>query len=221
MRNVWAVVPIKSFAQAKARLAPLLDAGARAELAGLMARDVLDGLGSLPDLAGIVVVTHDECARALAAERGAIVVDDPAEIGPNEAIRLALPTLTSLGAEAMIVVPSDLPQLDPDDIKRVLDHLGERSVVLVPATRDGGTNILACAPIDLVPPCFGIASLVRHNQAARDAGIAPQIVAPESLLCDIDRPDDLAIFYARRSPTRSQAYLESLHLPWDEQRTAS
>ncbi|MGB8038634.1 MAG: 2-phospho-L-lactate guanylyltransferase, partial [Pseudolabrys sp.] len=42
--RIWAVIPVKRFSTAKARLASVLDIGERAELARVMFEDVHDAL---------------------------------------------------------------------------------------------------------------------------------------------------------------------------------
>jgi 2-phospho-L-lactate/phosphoenolpyruvate guanylyltransferase len=63
----------------------------------------------------------------------------------------------------------------------------------------------------LAVPCrFGEDSLRAHQEAARDAGITAGVVRLERVGLDIDRPDDLAEFLLRSSPTQSYAYLISI-----------
>ncbi len=52
VRGVWAIVPVKTFAQAKQRLASVLSAQERARLAEAMLCDVLEQLTALSQLAG-------------------------------------------------------------------------------------------------------------------------------------------------------------------------
>jgi len=113
----------------------------------------------------------------------------------------------------MIVVPSDLPLLSTSLIEEVSDHVSRpAAVALVPATRDGGTNLLACRPVDAISPRFGPNSFQRHYAAARDAGIMPIVLASEDAGLDIDRSEDLAAFLSRPSATRSRAFLAHLDI---------
>ncbi len=66
-RNICAVVPVKDTAEAKQRLAGVLSPAQRRELALAMLDHVLAVLSSVPELAGILVVTVDPEAAALAA----------------------------------------------------------------------------------------------------------------------------------------------------------
>ena len=66
--NIWAIVPVKETAAAKQRLAGLLVAGARRQLALAMLADVLQAIAGAPELAGIVAVTVDpDAATSLCA----------------------------------------------------------------------------------------------------------------------------------------------------------
>jgi 2-phospho-L-lactate guanylyltransferase len=208
-KRIWAVVPVKSFARAKARLAPLLDGDQRQELARAMLEDVLAALGQVDELSGILLVSGDASARDIAVAHAAKSIDDPIEEGPNAAIRLALPVLRDWQADAMVVIPCDIPGIEAAELSRVLRVLREASVVLVRAARDGGTNLLGCSPIDAIEPCFGVNSFARHVQAAKSAGLEPRIFAAQSLIYDIDRPEDVLQFRARRT-TKTGAYLSGL-----------
>jgi 2-phospho-L-lactate guanylyltransferase len=208
-KRIWAVVPAKSFARAKARLAPLLDADLRQELARAMLEDVLAALRQVDELSGILLVSGDASARDIAAAHGAKSIDDAIEEGPNAAIRLALPVLRDWQADAMVVIPCDIPGIEANELSRILRVLRDASVVLVRAARDGGTNLLGCSPIDAIEPCFGANSFARHVQAAKSAGLEPHIFAAQSLMYDIDRPEDVLQFRARHT-TKTGAYLSGL-----------
>jgi 2-phospho-L-lactate guanylyltransferase len=196
-KHIWAVVPVKSFARAKARLAGLLDSAQREQLARAMLEDVLTGLRKLDGLSGILVVSADTQAMEIARAYGARTIDDPFESGPNEAVRLALPFLQETRADAMIVVPTDVPQIEPDELLPIVQCLSASSVALVAALRDGGTNLLGCAPIDVIRPCFGADSFAKHVNTARRAAIEPGTFTCHSIMNDIDQPQDLVRFRAR------------------------
>ena len=195
--SIWAVVPVKSFARAKARLATLVDSHEREQLARAMLEDVLAGLRKVEQLSGILVVSADAEAQEIARAHGARVIDDPVENGPNEAVGLALPFLRDVQADAMIFVPSDVPQIEPDELLPIIARLQPPSVALVAAARDRGTNLLACSPIDLIAPCFGPSSFGKHADAARRAGVEGNMFACPSLMHDIDQPQDITQFSAQ------------------------
>ena len=110
----------------------------------------------------------------------------------------------------MLVVPADVPLITPADIETIVAaHRAAPAVTLVPASRDGGTNGLACSPPAVMPFCFGDNSFRRHVDAARAAGLEPVVRRIERFGDDLDTPADLAIFLKNPSPTKSYAYLNS------------
>ena len=212
--RIWAVVPVKRFSTAKSRLATVLDAIERAELARLMFEDVLDALALCKEfLAGVIVVTSDEGAVALARSRGAAVVPDADDNGFNAAVRLAIRRIDQGSNDGVIVVPSDIPQLSPNDIFKAATAISApRTLAVVSATEDGGTNLLACRPADAVPLCFGPHSSDQHCRAALLAGVTPHVLTLPELGLDIDRPENLRAFLSIKSKTRTHAFLSAIHI---------
>ncbi|HEX6005714.1 MAG TPA: 2-phospho-L-lactate guanylyltransferase [Burkholderiales bacterium] len=206
--RLWAVVPVKPFARAKRRLMPVLSFDERTKLTCAMLADVLTALTNAPCLAGVIVVTSERDAGTLAQAAGAIVMSEGKGTGMNAAVTKAARRLNASGAIGMLAIPADVPRITTPDIEAIaLAHRAAPSVTLVPATKDGGTNALACSPPLAVPCRFGRDSLRKHQEAARAGGIAAQLVCLERFCHDIDRPDDLAEFALRPSPTRTHAYL--------------
>jgi 2-phospho-L-lactate/phosphoenolpyruvate guanylyltransferase len=206
--GTWAVVPVKSLDQAKQRLAGVLAAKERKELARAMAEDILSTLAASPDLAGILLVTRDPEARRLAARYGARVLLEEDERGHTAAASLGARALARDGAAAMLLVPADIPLVTPADIHAVLAVHGEApAITLSPARDERGTNAVACSPADVMPLRFGGDSFIGHLRRARAHGIEPQVVRRPGLALDLDTPDDLAAFFAAPSPTRAYTYL--------------
>jgi 2-phospho-L-lactate guanylyltransferase len=206
----WAVVPVKLFAHTKRRLMPLLSSDERRTLAGAMLADVLSALMHAPCLAGVIVVTGERKAAAMAHAAGAVAMSDDADTGMNAAVAKGARRLAKMRRSGMLVIPADVPLITVADVDAiVLAHRAAPSVTLVPASEDGGTNALACSPPLVVACRFGDDSLRAHEEAARAAGITAGLVRLERVGLDIDRPDDLAEFLLRPSPTRTYAYLIS------------
>src|SRR5262249_5504665 len=84
--KICAVVPVKDTRHAKQRLAGVLDAARRRELALAMLEDVLAALAGVPELAGILVVTLDRAAIAIARRDGIRIVSDGAGAGHSGAV---------------------------------------------------------------------------------------------------------------------------------------
>ena len=197
--NIWALVPIKRIENAKFRLAPFLDPNERRALMQAMFRDVLATLSRVKNLGGILVVTSDRDAAAIAVRSGAVAIPDLVETGVNGAVECGVDWLRANHIAGMLVVPGDVPFITVPEIDFVLQAMKSSSVVLAPATRDGGTNILALAPPDLFRPAYGPMSFARHIAAARTAGVEPEILDLEGAGHDIDLAVDL-VFDSSQNP---------------------
>jgi 2-phospho-L-lactate guanylyltransferase len=206
-----AVLPIKTFARAKHRLADAVGVPDRAELAEAMAGDVLEALAGVPELDGVVAVTAEPRAAAAAREAGADVVHDPREAGQSAAAALGVEAVMRRGAARALLVPGDCPALIPEEVSALL--AAREAVVIVPDRHGAGTNALLLSPPDAIVPSFGEGSFARHAARGRDAGLA--IAEVPSLGLDVDTPQDLAALRAalmirRGGAARTRALLERL-----------
>jgi 2-phospho-L-lactate guanylyltransferase len=207
--DIWAVVPIKATADAKQRLGNAVAPALRPRLALAMAEDVLSALAASRALAGIIVVTVDEAATALAARYGARVLADGARDGQTGAVKAAARWLARGGKGAMLTIPGDVPLVTPDEIAQIVAaHDRTPDFVIVPAHDERGSNAILCAPPDAVPLKFGNDSFLPHLDAARRAGLEPKILRLPGLGLDIDNPADLAAFVKIRANTRAGALLQ-------------
>jgi len=213
--RIHAVVPIKETSDAKRRLAGVLCAARRQELALAMFEDVLATLTGVRELGSIVVVTVDPAAAAIAARYGARVSNAGAREGHTGAVAAAA---RELAAEAMLTLPGDIPLVEADDIRQLIDvhrHAtgrGARAFTIVPAWDERGSNAILCSPAAAVPLRFGADSFLPHLAAARRCAIEPTVARMPRIALDIDTPDDLALFLAAPSPTRTRALLEQWRL---------
>jgi 2-phospho-L-lactate guanylyltransferase len=192
---VWAVVPVNDFAVAKSRLAEALDADGRAKLARALCQHVLRVLCASPSIDGVLVLTPSTEVARLARARGAQVAMDPE--GPRtplgELVDGALARLAKSGVESALVLMSDLPRLQANDVSALASWLDHADVVVAPDRHDQGTNALALRLAGRTPTCFGNSdSFARHVAAAEAAGRRLEVCRSSSLALDVDLPDDLA-----------------------------
>jgi len=210
--QIWAIVPVKSLAAAKRRLSPLLDGSERQVLARAMFEDVLNACMAAGSLAGTVVVTADDEVRRIGDRAGARIVTEPHERGTNAAIETGIRAVTGC-ATGVIVVPADIPHVTAGSLDAVARLCSSKAFVLVPASRDGGTNLLACTPPDLIGTSFGPGSFQRHLQEGARAGMQPLLPSLGRLDLDLDRPEDIQAFLELPSNTRTRRVLLDLSIP--------
>jgi 2-phospho-L-lactate guanylyltransferase len=214
--DIWAVVPIKELDGDKQRLAPLLSPAQRRALIEVMMGEVLEAVAGARGLAGIVVVTLDPQAIALAKRLDARIVTDGPREGHTGSVTAGLKLLAREKRGGMITLPADIPAATSQEIDLVVAaHLPAPSFTISPAHDDLGSNAVICSPADAVPLRFGDNSYFPHLDAARAQGIEPTIIRQPGIAMDIDHPVDLASFL--RMPqsigTRTRVFLEEAGIP--------
>jgi len=187
-----AILPIKSFADAKQRLAEELDPGRRRALVEAMFCDVLIALKRATLVNAILVVTGDPAAAQIAGGYGtayAMAKDQ----GHNPAASLGIARALELGVDRVLLVPGDCPLLDPKQLDELLSRpVAPRSALIVPDRHGTGTNALVLRPPDAIVPAFGPDSCDRHVSVAKGGKVVPWVIELRSLALDVDTPDDLA-----------------------------
>ena len=206
--DVWAVLPVKRLTLAKSRLDSVLTSAERRRLAQAMLLDVLEAVQATGAIAGVLVVTADPEVARLAEGRGARILVDRTEAGINDAVAQVTSLLVAEERDGVVILPADVPLANADELRAVLAAMATASIVLVPASGDGGTNLIAAIPPSLVDPCFGVDSFAKHVAAARARGIEPQIMRLDGIGHDVDNPHDLLIHLGRGAPTRTRALLD-------------
>jgi 2-phospho-L-lactate/phosphoenolpyruvate guanylyltransferase len=178
------LIPVKSFRQAKVRLAPALSEPERAELARTMATRVLTAARSLP----VSVVCDDDDVAGWATANGAAVIWRPG-LGLNGAVTDGVAELTrEHGAIEVVVAHGDLPLAD--DLTRVTGFAG---ITLVPDRHDDGTNVL-CIPTGVgFTFAYGPGSFTRHRDEADRLQLPYRVLRDPRLGWDVDVPADLEL----------------------------
>jgi 2-phospho-L-lactate guanylyltransferase len=175
-----AIIPVKAFSAAKARLAPVLSAPDRERLARWMATRVIEALRPIPTF----VACDDEQVADWAEHLDAGVLWGPG-LGLNGAIDVGVDTLAGKGAEHVLIAHGDLPRPEP-----LASVPTAGTVVLVPDRRRDGTNVLARPTGVVMAADYGASSFDRHLAAALATGCRVQVRSDPLLSIDIDTIDD-------------------------------
>ncbi len=188
-------IPVKPFHLAKTRLHPRLDAAARQELAIAMLRHVMGVV--MDSNVGVVrgLISADPAALALARTHGFEVIPESEPQGYNWAALRARAWAQSLGCDALLILPSDLPLLTANDLQSInfLAEARPRAVVIAPDAAETGVNALLLRPPGVIPPSFGLMSFQRHQLLARRACVSTAIYRSPGFANDIDLPAHLAL----------------------------
>jgi 2-phospho-L-lactate guanylyltransferase len=190
--STWVVVLIKDFGSAKQRLRPVLGPAARRALARRNAQLAVEAARAGDR---VLVVAGDEGVAALAREWGAEVLLEPRQEGQNVAAARGIARAAEGGANAVLLLSSDLPLITVDAVREVLEaasRIESPAAVAVRAVGRGGTNALYLRPPDAISLHFGADSLAKFRHEAESRGVNFAVHDSDAMALDLDEPGDLA-----------------------------
>ncbi len=205
--SLWTIVPVKPFNEGKSRLAGHLSAQQRCALNRELLTRTLAAINQAHLDAEILVVSRDSRALAAAERAGSRALaeesqpctapsptcnpnDTESEPQLNAALTQAARHAATHGATKLLVLPTDMPNLTAEDVRAMAASRGPEPQITIAPSRDGGTNALMLQPPQAIPFAFGPDSFLRHQRLAAAAGIPVHVVQSDSLLFDIDLPED-------------------------------
>src|SRR5436853_5861356 len=114
------LLPVKTFCNAKQRLAPAIDPGTRAGLPRAMCTDVMNALPQTHAAERVIVFTAADEVIELARPFGFDVVREESVDGHSAAVNQMVSELSSSSAR-ILSIAIDLPRLVPSQIDFALD----------------------------------------------------------------------------------------------------
>jgi len=186
------LLPVKTFANAKQRLAPAVDPETRAGLAQAMCTDVMNALARARVPERVIVFTAADEVIELARPFGFDVVREKSVDGHSAAVNQMVAELLSSAAR-ILSIAIDLPRLAPSEIDFALDAASE-PVTLIPSRDWTGTNgVVFISPAHIAMD-YGEGSFRRHLSKAAAAGHRADVMSLPGIAFDIDTPEDLELF---------------------------
>jgi 2-phospho-L-lactate guanylyltransferase len=190
------IIPFRSIADGKSRLAPVLDPVDRMDLSRSMLNNVVHAALGVRPAATVIVVTPDRDALTLLEEIGAshlLPLWQPPEVeGLNGALTQATTFALDQGARTVVILPADLPLLRSQDVENLVRR--DAPVVIAPDRRRQGTNGLM-QRIDATGGQFGyhfgVGSFHAHLEEAHRLGLDAAIAVSMGTSFDLDTPADL------------------------------
>ena len=190
--TTWVVVLIKDFDSAKQRLRPALGPKERRALAQRNAQLAVQAAAAGDR---VLVVAGDDEVAELAKTWGAEVLLEPSQEGQNVAAARGIAQAVEGGADAVLLLSSDLPLVTVDSVRVVLEA-GSRIkgpvAVAVRAVGRGGTNALYLRPPGAITLHFGADSLAKFRDEAERSGVKFVVHDSDAMALDLDEPGDLA-----------------------------
>jgi 2-phospho-L-lactate/phosphoenolpyruvate guanylyltransferase len=171
-----ALVPARLGPGSKSRLAHVLGAPERAELARRLFDHVVEMITSA-GLRVIVLSPHP--------------IDTDVEVWPDATTGLnaAVDKAVQRIAAPVLVVHADLPLVTADDLLELIDTQGD---IVIARARDGGTNALLMRK--RMSSAFGPRSALAHAARARSLGLTASVVDIERLAIDVDDEAALSLW---------------------------
>ncbi len=203
------LIPVKNLANAKQRLADVLDQQVRTELAHAMLADVLQAVADY-GREDVSLVTNDPFSLEQAASYGFGVISDAANVSETDAIEMATRVCITRGVRRTLVIPGDIPLIEAEDLAAIFKHSAENGSVLVPSADKRGTNAVLRAPALSFPLRFGNDSFQPHLQAAIATDTPCVVLSLARIALDIDNADDLRSLAASPGTKRSQVLAQKL-----------
>jgi 2-phospho-L-lactate guanylyltransferase len=190
--TTWVVVLIKDFDSAKQRLRPALGPKERRALAQRNAQLAVQA-ASAGDR--VLVVAGDDEVAELAKAWGAEVLLEPSQEGQNVAAARGIARAVEGGADAVLLLSSDLPLVTVHSVREVLEagsQIKGPVAVAVRAVGRGGTNALYLQPPGAITLHFGADSLAKFRDEAERSGVKFVVHDSDAMALDLDEPGDLA-----------------------------
>ena len=184
VEKVALVMPLKSFANGKARLASVLDADLRERLSRECAERVVAAAGGIPTVV-VTGATDSDDVREWALSRSLTCITQSSP-GLNGAIADGIAWVRDAGFDMAIIAHSDVPLAE-----NVAPYVDAGGVVIVPDTANDGTNLMSLPTSVDFTFHYGPGSFALHVEEAMQRGFAPRIALSDGWSHDLDTPDDL------------------------------
>ncbi|MDE2597426.1 MAG: 2-phospho-L-lactate guanylyltransferase [Sphingomonadales bacterium] len=185
--SCWLFIPVKPPETAKLRLSGVLDEAARARLVRSMLNRVVTAARGADHVSAVCLIGPSRHGQG----EDLVLLDDPGH-GLNPALDMALIHGHAHGADRVIVVAGDLPQITAQDLQ-LLAMVPQGKVGIAPDRHGTGTNALSLPLPDarLFAFAFGPDSCARHHDEASRLGLGVEVIHSPGLSRDIDVPADL------------------------------
>jgi 2-phospho-L-lactate/phosphoenolpyruvate guanylyltransferase len=186
------LIPVKTFAESKKRLAPHHSALHRAALAAALCEDFFCTITKVTGVDRVFVVSQEPRALAWARENGWETIVETEQISESHSVDAASRHCAEQGVHALLRLPIDIPLMMPHDVEALFRKAQDAPSVVIVPSRDGtGTNALLRFPSTLFPSHFGPGSFALHLDEAKRCGAAVHVMHNPRIELDIDEIDDL------------------------------
>jgi len=207
-----AIIPVKTFSNAKTRLG--LPSIQKEKICEIMLEEILHTLSISPQIDKIIIITKDKKALEISKKFDIIQIIDKNETGVNDAVALADDYLLKNDFDASIVFPQDIPYIKTQDIDFVLKFKGDSNfAIIVPSRRFDGTNALVRNPVNLMKTHYDEDSYKIHMSTAKEKTRDVSMVFVKRIMWDVDNMEDLKFLLSQNEKPEVSKKIQSV-LEW-------
>jgi 2-phospho-L-lactate/phosphoenolpyruvate guanylyltransferase len=186
------LIPVKTLANAKKRMAAHFSPQERIALANALWQDFFATVRAVRGIDGVVVVSAEERVLEQAKNLGWEILPEVQQKSESDSVDTACRWCEERGAQAVLRMPVDLPLVEARDIESVFESLPEAPAAVLVPSRDGdGTNALFRTPPTLFPSHFGPGSFALHLAEATRCGAHVHVARNRRIEMDLDELADV------------------------------
>lgn len=134
MDNIYAIIPVSKFTDAKTRLSPFLSATEREELLKAMLKDVTKTLKKLVDK--IIIISRDSEVLDYAKELKLDTLVENDDSNLNKALNQAMDYCRGK-TRKVLIMPSDVPLIGKTNIKLIIKQANKLDFLIMPSKGGG------------------------------------------------------------------------------------
>lgn len=205
MDDIYAIIPVTTFKNAKTRLSPFLSEDEREKLLKAMLHDVTDTLKRHVDR--IIIISRDEDVLSYAESLNLYTILENENSNLNKALTQAMKYCKGK-AKKIMIVPSDVPLIGKTNVKMVIDASKSLDFIIVPS-KGGGTNMIIMKPMAIRTRYEGF-SYKEHVKAAEKKKLNPQVHDSFFMALDVNTTEDLGEIMIHGEKTHTRKYLKEL-----------
>ena len=210
MDNIYAIIPVSKFKNAKTRLSPFLSEEEREKLLKVMLQDVTDTLKRYVDKIFIISRDEDVLTYAKSLKLDTILENENSNL--NKALTQAMKFCKGK-TRKVIIVPSDIPLIGKTNIAMLIEASKSLDFIIVPS-KGGGTNMMIMKPMAIHTHFEGF-SYKEHINAAERKKLNPQVHDSLFMALDVNTAEDLGEIMIHGEKTHTRKYLKELKVQFE------
>jgi len=210
MNNLYAIIPVSKFKNAKTRLSPFLSEEEREKLLKVMLQDVTDTLKKYVDKIFIISRDEDVLSYAKSLNLDTILEDENSNL--NKALTQAMKYFRGK-TRKVLIVPSDIPLIGKTNVQMLIDASKNLDFIIVPS-KGGGTNMIIMKPMAIRTKFEGF-SYKEHVNAAERKKLNPQVHDSFFMALDVNTAEDLGEIMIHGENTHTRQYLKELKVKFE------